>query len=483
MTKHAFTTEMTAHVWAQRSQDSGYASGGSLRFDYDVLRAYSTVVAVLITDATGATRVIHREHVRSTGFAPNYGAIAQHAASQYLSHTVEDLDCFYSSTRERLDCRDEAVKRMLGKLLDSKIVEFRKSIKLWSNVNARKWAGAALRQNYVTESLANTLFFADAFGLSINEPLNDEAEKARVDIDARDAKAHDPLTVAKREKARASKRKRAERFDAEFNCWLEYGTNPPPWSAFIDDVSELRASDVKVTLDADARAFKGQDNFGDGAYVPSYAWTFTRPLRTFKTRLTHAQQTVSNHILYSRYSHSCNPDLSAAATLLYRTYDDVARAKLIKSLNLAQLDREMADNFDARNPDARKIVSARKCRVGRTLLTPQQWVDGAGVAYQLPFERVYVRRRDNRLETSLGAEAPFEHAVVIFLRAQRCMIERKGWRPNGEQFRAGFFALNSIDETGGINIGCHRIEYQEMLAVAVREIPQHVRQFPLALVA
>ncbi|WP_148043042.1 hypothetical protein [Methylocystis hirsuta] len=158
-------------------------------------------------------------------------------------------------------------------------------------------------------------------------------------------------------------------------------------------------------------------------------------------------------------------------------------AQILRAYQLNHYWGDLDSTFRTLNPGAWDIVyNRRAARTARGRFTPEKWLAGEGNAYQ-SFDATLVRRKDDRLQTTKGAEAPWSHAVAIFLRAQRCRNESTSWRPNGERFRAGHFELDRIDASGGINIGCHRIEFSEMLRLAVKEVPQLVTaQYPLPAV-
>lgn len=111
-------------------------------------------------------------------------------------------------------------------------------------------------------------------------------------------------------------------------------------------------------------------------------------------------------------------------------------------------------------------------------ITAEQWCNGVKGELQHNYvggERTLVRRNGDKLETSRGADCPFAHAVLAFMKAQQCRREGKSWHSNGEQVRVGHFKVDSIDASGNIRAGCHSLQYEEMLRLAVREIPDKVR--------
>jgi hypothetical protein len=125
-------------------------------------------------------------------------------------------------------------------------------------------------------------------------------------------------------------------------------------------------------------------------------------------------------------------------------------------------------------------------------LTLEQWRNGEGSAAQYGYGPnawshgpTRVRRMGDRLQTSRGAEVPWQAALVVFLKAQRCYATGTTWQRNGETIAIGPFQLDRIEANGDIKAGCHTIQWSEMVALAVRECPELVRPaYPLpALVA
>ncbi|MGZ5552587.1 MAG: hypothetical protein ACXWHF_03000, partial [Chthoniobacterales bacterium] len=147
---------------------------------------------------------------------------------------------------------------------------------------------------------------------------------------------------------------------------------------------------------------------------------------------------------------------------------------LMNRLHAVYFAKECGATEYAANPDMTGAWLRQTLGHKHKQVTPDDWRNGEGAASYYGSSETLVRRKGDRLETSRGAVAPFSQAVAIFVKAQQCRATGKAWAPNGERYRAGHFELDSIDATGGINIGCHRIEFGEMLRLAVREVPQMV---------
>jgi hypothetical protein len=115
-------------------------------------------------------------------------------------------------------------------------------------------------------------------------------------------------------------------------------------------------------------------------------------------------------------------------------------------------------------------------------VTPEEWQAGKGSASALPYEAgTLLRRKGDKLQTSRGAEVPWEHAVKAFQFAQ--VIHHKGthgYRANGHTLHVGHFTVSEIKPDGTLIAGCHTIAYAEIERLAVREAPKLVKpRFPL----
>lgn len=117
-------------------------------------------------------------------------------------------------------------------------------------------------------------------------------------------------------------------------------------------------------------------------------------------------------------------------------------------------------------------------------LSPDEWRNGKHgkleSCYRYGMAETWVRRKGDQLETSRGAEVPWKHAVIAFRKAQDCRTKGQPWETNGHKLPVGTFQVDRIEADGSLKAGCHTIAYDEMLTLAVREIPHDVRPcFPL----
>jgi hypothetical protein len=141
-------------------------------------------------------------------------------------------------------------------------------------------------------------------------------------------------------------------------------------------------------------------------------------------------------------------------------------------------------------PNAAQVLADRRWRSYGSAkpVTQAEWLEGVGAASQYGWGynvATLVRRKGDRLETSRGAEVPFKHAVLAYLKACECRRTGTTWHRNGEKVAVGVYQLDAIDAEGNIMAGCHTIGFNEMQRLALREVPHLVRaSFPVpALIA
>lgn len=78
--KHVFSNDMVAHVWAQRSQPSGYTSNRNYSFDGAVLISYSTPIAAFVPGTRKRTACLISERSYSVSTARHI-SLARRAVS------------------------------------------------------------------------------------------------------------------------------------------------------------------------------------------------------------------------------------------------------------------------------------------------------------------------------------------------------------------------------------------------------------------
>lgn len=102
------------------------------------------------------------------------------------------------------------------------------------------------------------------------------------------------------------------------------------------------------------------------------------------------------------------------------------------------------------------------------------WLAGEGprhVRLDGPNGSALVRRSPDgeRLETSHGADVPWEHAVKAFRFIRLCVERGEAFHTNGRTVRVGFFKVDRIEANGDMVAGCHRFAWPVMRELAERE--------------
>lgn len=174
----------------------------------------------------------------------------------------------------------------------------------------------------------------------------------------------------------------------------------------------------------------------------------------------------------------------------------------IESLKLMQgfaaqiAEKEIVRAFNARHPMAARVREARLYGSHRTnTVTPDEWRDGKNgylefSSVPVSEHRTLVRAEgtgaNREIVTSLGARVPFKDGVKLYLAAARSKVVAreidagKDWnglpvREGSTDFKAGYYAVNSIDRDGNCKIGCHQLDFVEMERLACKEVPELVK--------
>jgi hypothetical protein len=133
---------------------------------------------------------------------------------------------------------------------------------------------------------------------------------------------------------------------------------------------------------------------------------------------------------------------------------DAERAKA------AEYERREAERQAERQQQAEIRRQQEREKAQETL---QKWL--AGEAVSLPywlFDEVYLRVKNDVVETSKGASVPLSHAIRLLPHIR----SGKAFLRNGTTLRVGHFQVDAIDEAGNLTAGCHRISRQELDRIA-----------------
>lgn len=116
-------------------------------------------------------------------------------------------------------------------------------------------------------------------------------------------------------------------------------------------------------------------------------------------------------------------------------------------------------------------------------LTPDDWRAGKGPASWFGYNATLLRRQGEELVTSKGARVPWDHALKAFDLVQSLRAKGRTYERNGHTVRVGHYAIDRIDAAGNLVAGCHSLQFEEMLGLAIREAQHAVKPaFPLPVV-
>lgn len=138
-----------------------------------------------------------------------------------------------------------------------------------------------------------------------------------------------------------------------------------------------------------------------------------------------------------------------------------SRIKLPDAENFERLAAESA----AKERERQQRLNAK--RLAETAEARAKWLAGEGNYYPYVVdEPIHLRVIGENVQTSRGAVVPLPDAVRLFKVVQRCRETHTGFTPNGEQIQVGHFNVNRIDSEGNAVVGCHHLQYEEMLRLA-----------------
>lgn len=194
MTKHVFPNHMVAHVWAQRTQDSGRNGNGNLSFEDDRLYSYAELIGRFVKTNDGRDVAL-----LSAGKWSITTSAHQSAARQAVP---QDMPCF---TVPNMGGNYEAMQPDHVKNLAALVKEYHAGLD-------RAWRARDLYDTegtYVKEKALSARNYAELFGLA-DPGLDPEADwtdllRRRAE---REARLNTPEARAKRE---ADKEKREAR--------------------------------------------------------------------------------------------------------------------------------------------------------------------------------------------------------------------------------------------------------------------------------
>lgn len=137
---------------------------------------------------------------------------------------------------------------------------------------------------------------------------------------------------------------------------------------------------------------------------------------------------------------------------------------------------EWTDEFKAKARARATAATARKAAQTRERDKAQRlaWQEAADMWLachpdaRLPFNfpDTLLRINGDLVQTSKGAEVPLEHARRLWPIIERVRQSGTPYVRNGHTEHVGHFAVDRIDTSGDLTIGCHRIKFDQVQRIA-----------------
>lgn len=425
MTRYANDT--LCHVWASGKKDSAQSNHGSLYFEGRALYSYGRhyCVGFLMGDNT-----VLLNSTRASVTTSKHCSYAARATSHMARHYVPELEDIVSALIAATDGTIEQWQR---------------------NLIARH------AEKHIQAIQPGTASYLMRLSGKRNP---DKAAALRQAIS--DMRAMEAALEAARNYAAMTAAERVERIAALASQWSPI------------DALKVAASNAR-------KAHKAAKGRGWNAIAAS-VWAYIRALDS-KRRWIEANQAAHKARKYLRGKVRAARgyaarDMDSIETWELRRVTDCFGyiARNGKGLSQCQRDRllAIANRADSIRNEREAIDAAR--RFEREREAREAWLNGASGYWRgndgnggALIRATGVERDESgtitggTLETSQGANVPLIHAVRIFQIARACREAGRAMEPRA---RVGFYTVNRIDETGGFNAGCHRINWQEIERLA-----------------
>lgn len=459
----SMSNSQVAHVWAAGTKAHGASSNGNLYFDGRILFSYGSHFAVGVRMNDGQAILNSGSYSVSTS---GHQSDARHAVNHMRTVSVPDLqdiarDLSYIANNGVVTSKGavQSIIRYVEKNAAALQVETTGAYVSgrWNTPDGEYAEGA----DYIDGYYEKTGMTRAAVLLSIagiHESRAAPAIKRGLAAAAKKAKA-DAAETRKREKAEAARV--ADMTLLERDTWFADFWHIRP----LDGRRHNDESSVRMMREASKRLFRMQKT----AKAEGFSAKRQAALKEARAKL---QATI-------------------------RAYDEDS-AELVATLKAERFAVWAAEWSKAKTgPDRVAVWTGSRVRPGdyeegtpeRAALDAALQLFKADVAEQqreaveawkrgenslrltAPDGSAYVRRSldGERLETSHGADVPWDHAVKAFRFIRLCVEKGEGFRTNGRVIRVGHFRVDEITPQGDMRAGCHRFAWADMAALAEAE--------------
>jgi len=429
-------SEMVAHLWANQSQSEARNSSWSVSFDGPNYYSYRTVVACIVD---GAALITSDTYSVTTS---RHVARARYAARHLPRFRVPRVGAPLSLSDH------EANARYLYN-------EFRRALLSWRRCRV----AAEYKEEAVRSAVESLHGYLARFGVSTppdyaRETLESEISEVARAREAMIARSQTPAAIRKRERAAEyrERRKERERRAARAAALESLERTRADWDtrilATFGDYDTLAGFAARVESEAAAT----------GAYRTA-EWVVSRAIESqcrdreqqdYYARVTRPtfERAIREEFLDSANRESAAPGVEWGYVADYLSTvagaTDTARGALL-ALESRRTARRRAD-----------LVS--------------KWRAGGGLS-TLPYDApTLLRRRDDIVQTSRGAEVPLRDARRLYALVNSCRARGVAWAPSGlRQVQIGGFTVSNIGADGTLTAGCHVIPWEEIARFATSQ--------------
>jgi hypothetical protein len=445
---------MTAHVWAQQTQDHGRSGHEGVSFQGTTFYSYSTPIANFVADRHGARVCLFTDN----SYSPTTGK-HKHLAERAVPTGIDTYTVHHVGAEggysPRLRGKDYYSLDAEGRLaaahrtnVEVMLANYREKLAAAARPRVHRWG---LDRNDFAESIARIRDYADRFG--VTEVTLPDLDSDWQTIEAAIAKRNTPEAIAKREKAakRRQEKNRADyrnvtgTFDEHFRGWV--GGRELDLSYLTDDDRRARAEKLGLLnqerIDAARNDFRNVRGRYDVRHETSgrfdiYAEHFTAEDRAERAR--NLEPAIAK--LRVNYRNATEP-FGPTADWQFRTY------------------------LPLFNDDDHKAREARIAEINADKI--KAWREGVNV--RLPHEYdagalLRLSRDGTTIETSWGATFPTEHGTKAFSAIKAVRESGREYVANGHRIHLGHFVIDRVTAEGDVFAGCHKVKWQEVEGIA-----------------
>lgn len=216
--------------------------------------------------------------------------------------------------------------------------------------------------------------------------------------------------------------------------------------------------------------------------IPSRAWTFTVPsafwefpdqalpyyeerARECLSAASRARTTAEYHVSEANRLLNEAQNLALAFRLKWTRPD-------VSELETRAAKRAKAQERAAKQAAKRRREAEELARV-QAVAQMDEWLRGEHNRVPshwrtAPDGSAYIRRSPDgeSLQTSMGADVPWQHAVKAFRFIKLCRERGEAFKSNGRVIRVGHFSVDEIDVHGNMKAGCHLFAWSEIERLA-----------------